>query len=110
FGLALDDARAESWPDLPEVNGAVELPAQSWDAQPGPRTIRVLIHYPGGTLQRVNAQTGIMLSLHNWGGVDCAGTADPQGLAERLNVVAICVNYLQSGPDSVSPGGPPYDF
>jgi hypothetical protein len=109
-GLPMSEAQSDEWPRLPETNGTVELPAQSWDAQPGPRTIRVLIHYPGGTLKRVTDRTGIMLSLHNWGGVDCVGTADPQALAERLNVVAVCVNYLQSGPDSVSPGGAPYDF
>ena len=38
-----------------------------------------------------------MLTLHNWGGTDCVGTADPRELAQRLNVVAVCVNYLQSG-------------
>jgi hypothetical protein len=36
----------------------------------------------------------LMLTLHNWGGSDCAGTADPRALADRLNVVALCVNYL----------------
>ena len=45
-----------------------------------------------------DSDTGIMLTLHHWGGVDCAGTASPTILANELNVVAVCVNNLQSGP------------
>lgn len=98
------------WPALPERNGAVEIPAQEWPLRPGPRSVRVLVHYPEGQLARVNPQTGIMLTLHNWGGTDCVGTADPQELARRLNVVALCVNYLQSGPKDSIEGPEPYDF
>jgi len=69
-----------------------------------------LIHYPGGKLEEVNEQTGIMLTLHNWGGEDCAGTANPNALANRLNVVAVCVNYLQSGRKASIEDPQPYDF
>lgn len=101
---------AQDWPDLPTSDGSVEIAAQEWPLRPGPRSVRILVHFPGGHIQHVNADTGIMLTLHNWGGVDCVGTALPTTLAKELNVVAICVNYLQSGlADSVN-GPEPYDF
>ena len=84
------------------------LPAQSWRFQEGPRQIEAFIHYPGKQLANVNQETGLMLSLHNWGGTKFRGTADPQTLADRYNVVAIGVNYLQSGPYKET--DPPYDL
>lgn len=101
---------AQAWPKLPEQNGAVEIPAQEWPLRPGPRTVRVLVHYPAGNLASISPQTGVMLTLHNWGGTDCVGTASPTELAKRLNVVALCVNYLQSGPKDSIEGPEPYDF
>ena len=100
---------AEAWPELPAANGAIEIPAQQWAQRKGARTVKILIHYPGGRLSRLDERTGIMLSLHNWGGIDCVATADPQPLADRLNVVGICVNYLQSGPQDSIEGPEPYD-
>ncbi|MBT4866992.1 MAG: prolyl oligopeptidase family serine peptidase, partial [Planctomycetaceae bacterium] len=100
---------AETWPALPTVNAAVEIPAQSWPQKPGPRRVRIRIHYPGGKLLNVTDKTGLMLTLHNWGGTDCAGTASPSALAERLNVIAICVNYLQSGRKASVEDPEPYD-
>ena len=105
-----NETRLAAWPPLPAADAAVEIPAQEWPRRPGPRQVRVLVHYPGGKLANVTAATGIMLSLHNWGGVDCAGTADPQTLADKLNVVALCVNYLQSGKQDSIEGPEPYDF
>jgi len=99
----------ETWPVLPMANAAVEIPAQSWPQKPGPRRVRILIHYPGGKLLNVTKKTGLMLTLHNWGGTNCAGTASPTALAERLNVVAICVNYLQSGRKASVEDPEPYD-
>lgn len=103
-------ARGETWPTLPAMDGAMEVPAQEWPLRPGPRSVRVLVHYPGGKLARVDRETGIMLTLHNWGGVDCVGTANPRELANKLNVIAVCVNYLQSGPKDSIEGPEPYDF
>lgn len=96
--------------ELPTRNGHVFVPAQSWPQQPGPRTVRTSIYYPSGKRMNVDQQTGIMLTLHNWGGEDCAGTASPQSLADRLNVVAVCVNYLQSGRKASIEDPHPYDF
>jgi dienelactone hydrolase len=100
----------EGWPGLPAQNAHVDLPAQEWPLWPGPRSVRVLVHFPGGRLSNVNPRTGTMLTLHNWGGTDCDGTANPAVLAEKLNLIAICVNYLQSGPKDSIQGPEPYDF
>ena len=80
------------WPALPDNNGAAELPAQEWPFQPGPRTITAYVYYPGAALANIDAQTGLFLSLHNWGGTNAIGTADPQFLADRYNTIAICVD------------------
>ena len=96
--------------ELPPRNDHISVPAQSWPRQPGPRHVRTSIYYPGGQLENVDRQTGIMLTLHNWGGEDCVGTASPQALADRLNVVAVCVNYLQSGRKASIEDPEPYDF
>ncbi len=103
-------SRADDWPSLPEQNGTVEIPAQEWPLRPGSRRVRVLVHFPGGKLVNVNERTGLMLTLHNWGGTDCVGTASPTVLAEKFNVVGLCVNYLQSGPKDSIEGPEPYDF
>ncbi len=80
--LASGALSAAEWPELPAKDAAAELPAQEWPQRPGPRRVRVLVHYPGGSLDGVNAATGVMLTLHNWGGSDCVGTADPRALAQ----------------------------
>lgn len=95
---------------LPTANDTVRIPVQSWPNRPGPRSVRVSLHYPGGQLKNVDKRTGIMLTLHNWGGEDCAGTANPDTLAEQLNVIAVCVNYLQSGRKDSVESLEPYDF
>lgn len=109
WGIACQ-VSAQSWPSLPVVDSPVELPGQEWPHRKGDRTIRVLVHYPQGTLDSVNPQTGVMLSLHNWGGENCVGTADPKQLATRLNVISLCVNYLQSGRQASILDPEPYDF
>ncbi|MCX7426641.1 MAG: DUF2920 family protein [Planctomycetia bacterium] len=105
----LGHSAEESWPGLPDDDGAVSIPAQEWPLAPGPRTVRAYVRYPGGKLANVGPETGLMLSLHNWGGTEFRGTADPAVLANRLNVVVIGVDYLQSGPDDPK-SLLPYDF
>jgi len=102
-------ADTREWPALPEKDGTARIPAQEWPRRPGPREIMVYVRYPGGELSRVTSQTGLMLSLHNWGGTDYVGAPDPKQLAARYNVVAISVDYLQSGPYDPA-AGIPYDF
>ncbi|MCA9231262.1 MAG: DUF2920 family protein [Planctomycetales bacterium] len=106
--LADTSARGATSAALPQQNARVEVPTQAspWFAEP--RSVKVYLHYPGGSLENVNAKTGLMLSLHNWGGTHAVGTADPDALASRYNVVAICVDYLQSG-QNWDEGEAPYD-
>lgn len=94
---------------LPEVSGTVSIPAQEWPLHPGPRTVAVHLRYPGGTMAGVLPSTGLILSLHNWGGTGFTGTADPEMLARDYDLIAIGVDYLQSGPKA-GLQGPPYDF
>ncbi|MDA1015702.1 MAG: DUF2920 family protein [Planctomycetota bacterium] len=109
-GLSAFPASAvDDWPELPSHSGTIDIPAQEWPQHPKSRRVRIRVVYPGGKLDRVNRHTGLMLTLHNWGGDDCVGTADPRALAERLNVVAICVNYLQSGRKASIEDPEPYD-
>lgn len=99
-------------PSLPRQSGTFEIPVQEWPLKPGPRSVKVHIRYPGpaGMISNVNAGTGLMLSLHNWGGTAFVGTADPGFLATNFNVVAIGVDYLQSGRKASIEDPEPYDF
>lgn len=99
-----------TWPELPERDGFVDIPAQEWPYRPGPRQVRIYLHYPAGELKQVGPGTGIILSLHNWGGTGFVGTADPRTLVERFNLVAIGVDYLQSGKQASIDDPQPYDF
>ena len=104
------DETLAAWPEFPEANATLEIPAQEWPQQAGARTVKIGVFFPGGKLANVTAETGIMLTLHNWGGSGSSGTANPNTLAERLNVVAITVDYLQSGRKASVEDPEPYDF
>src|SRR5689334_20428388 len=91
------------------LDAAQEFEAQEWPYQPGPRTARMHVAQPPAG---ITANTGLMLVLHNWGG----RYNEPHYLAwcrlfaERYNVVAMSVNYLQSGDtEPVVMGEKPYD-
>ena len=86
-----------------------EFDAQEWPYEPGPRKVKMWIQEPE---QGVNTNTGLMLVLHNWGGQ----YKSPEYVkwcktfADRYNVIAISVNYLQSGADwKRTQGRFPYD-
>lgn len=78
--------------------------------RPGPRSVLAGVYYPRETRASIGPATGIALTLHNWGGTGEVGTADPRVLARELNVVAITVDYLQSGQEEGIRGPEPYDF
>jgi len=86
-----------------------EIIAQQWPFEPRER--KVLMHVqepPAG----IDYNTGMMLCLHNWGGIynEDAYIQWCKAFAERYNVVAVSVNYLQSG--NTEPrviGEKPYD-
>ena len=98
------------WPKLPDETASVEIPAQVWPVHPAPRHVKITIHYPFGKLSQVTAKTGLMLTLHNWGGTEAIGSADPKLLTERFDVISICVNYLQSGKQEGLDAPEPFDF
>ena len=99
-------------PSLPETMGSVSIPAQEWPLKPGPREILVTVRYPGAgaKIEGVRPATGLMLSLHNWGGTGSGGSADPGVLSNKFDVVAIGVDYLQSGKKASIDDPEPYDF
>ena len=96
-------------PPLPAHGETVMIPAQEWEFAPGPRDVKVYVYYPQSDIKSVGSQTGLMLCLHNWGGTGAIGAPDPVQVADRYDVVAICVDYLQSGKWDASKGIP-YDF
>jgi hypothetical protein len=106
--VLLGAAGTESWPALPDTNGSALIPVQEWPYQPGPRTARAYIRYPNKQRTAITADTGLMLSLHNWGGTDHLNAPDPQTLADRYNLVVISVDYVQSGKYDPQTQ-PPYD-
>lgn len=103
---------AQGEPTLPATMGTVSIPAQQWPLKPGPREIKVHVRYPGAgsKIEGVKADTGIMLSLHNWGGTASGGSADSGVLSNNFNVIAIGVDYLQSGTQAATKDPEPYDF
>lgn len=109
LGHAADEL-PRNWPKLPTTNGVVELPAQEWPCRPAPRHIKVYVYYPFGRLEHVTAKTGLMLTIHNWGGTEAIGSAEPKVLTERLDVVSVAVDYLQSGKNEALETPEPYDF
>ncbi|MDD5598392.1 MAG: DUF2920 family protein [Victivallaceae bacterium] len=94
-------------PSLPETNGSVSIPAQEYRYLGSqPRKIKLYIYYPQKKLSNINSQTGLFLTLHNWGGTEASGAPSPTLLANKYNTVCIAVDYLQSGPTTKEP----YDF
>ncbi|MDZ4859177.1 MAG: DUF2920 family protein [Candidatus Hydrogenedentes bacterium] len=109
IALLLCSIAAALYPPLPAQDGRVTLPAQEWPHAPGPRAITAYVFYPGGDLKNVHESTGLMLCLHNWGGTGAIGAPDPVQVANRYDVVAISVDYLQSGRWDAA-DGIPYDY
>ncbi len=86
-----------------------EFAAQEWPFEPGERTVKMYVEEPP---DGINENTGLMLCLHNWGGIYNQDTYVEwcKHFAARYNVVAVSVNYLQSG--NTEPrvlGEKPYD-
>jgi predicted esterase len=111
---ALPIADAAPRPNLLQKNGTVLLPAQDSPyllannaQEQGNRSIKAYITYPGGSIEHVTPQTGLMLSIHNWGGKAASGAPNPTYLARTYNVVAINVDYIQSASRHKDV---PYDF
>ena len=112
--LALGRAAAAAGASPPpaRVKGVLEqdqeFAAQEWPAAPGPRGVRMWVQEPPSG---IGANTGLMLVLHNWGGVYNNPTylAWCRAFSARYNVIAISVNYLQSGKEWIEHKDRPYD-
>lgn len=81
--------------------------SQEWPFEPGERSVKMYAQTPQAG---ITPNTGLMLVLHNWGGI----YNEPQYLnwcrlfSNRYNVIALSVNYLQSGESEII-DGKPYD-
>jgi hypothetical protein len=84
-----------------------EFVAQEWSFEPGERKVKMHVQEPAAG---ITANTGLMLVLHNWGGVYNSGEYLQwcKTFADRFNVIAVSVNYLQSGGGTWS-SDKPYD-
>lgn len=94
-------------PQLPEMSGRVELEVRDGADKP-PRQLAVHLVYSRNRLSTVTAKTGLMLSLHNWGGTIWDNTPNPNHLAENYDLLVIGVTYYQSGDKETDPE--PYDY
>ena len=86
-----------------------EFVAQEWPFEPGERKVKMHIEEPSNG---INYNTGMMLVLHNWGGRynESQYVQWCKTFADRYNVVAASVNYLQSaGAEPKIVGEKPYD-
>ena len=105
--LGLQALALATSPKLPASNGPVTIMVQDDPAQPA-RALMLHLRYPHGKLANVTDTTGLMLDLHNWGGMTFDGAVSPETLAAAYDVVAIGVQYFQSGDKDKDPQ--PYDF
>ncbi|MEA3400807.1 MAG: transposase [Armatimonadota bacterium] len=85
-----------------------EFVALQWPFEPGERSVKMWVQGPPGG---IGEGTGLMLCLHNWGGV--YGQEIYRGwcktFSDRYDVVAVSVNYLQSGDEWKLRRDRPYD-
>ena len=94
-------------PKLPETSGHVEIEVRD-AGQQAARKLSVHLVYPRNRLANVSSGTGLMLSLHNWGGTVWDNAPNPNRLSENYDLLVIGVTYYQSGD---RPGAAePYDF
>ncbi|NSW57977.1 MAG: DUF2920 family protein [Armatimonadetes bacterium] len=86
-----------------------QFAGQEWPFQPGERFVKMHVEEPP---QGISENTGLMLCLHNWGGIYNQDVYLKwcRTFAERFNVIAVSVNYLQSGDTEPGVlGEKPYD-
>lgn len=102
-----ENSTAVEQPPLPALDGQVTLHVQDGPGK-APRDLVISIWYSRSRLATVTEKTGLMLDLHNWGGMDLDGAASPSDLINNYDVIAIAVRYYQSGDKGNEPE--PYDF
>lgn len=82
---------AGAWHGLEQMQ---HFAGQEYEFAPGQRQVTMYVKEPGNG---INSNTGFMLMLHNWGGTYSMTVPWCNTLSDRYNVIAISVDYLQSG-------------
>jgi predicted esterase len=81
----------ESWRGLEQLQ---HFSGQEYEFEADPRQVTMYVKEPS---KGINSNTGLMLMLHNWGGTYKMTVPWCNALSDRYNVIAISVDYLQSG-------------
>ena len=90
---------------VPEkLSGVQSFEGQEYRFRPGKRTVEYYVCAPK---KGINANTGLMLVSHNWGGTWKYTAPWCDILSDRFNLICMSVNYLQSG--EVKHDKVPYD-
>ena len=102
--LALDDdvpavttapaAPQATVPAPAALQGVQKFAGQEYRFRPGAREVEYYVRAPK---RGIDANTGLMLLSHNWGGTWKMTAPWCDLLADRFNLICISVNYLQSG-------------
>ena len=79
---------------MPEVSKLIQVPGQEYRFRPGKRDFTVYVRYPA---KGINANTGLMLVSHNWGGTWKYTEPWCNFLSDKFNLICLSVDYLQSG-------------
>ena len=79
---------------MPESKKLIQIAGQEYRFRPGKREFTVYVRYPD---KGVNANTGLMLVSHNWGGTWKYTAPWCDLLSNRFNLICLSVDYLQSG-------------
>ena len=103
--VTMSEADAPNAAELPAASGILpsdqEFAAQEWPFGPGERRVRMHVEEPKAG---INANTGMMLCLHNWGGKYDQPTYIQwcKAFADRYNVVTgnVCEANGQHGIDA----------
>lgn len=86
-----EKALSSAWHGLEQLQ---YFPGQEYEFEPGPRQVTMYVKEPNNG---INSNTGLMLMLHNWGGSYTMTVPWCDALSYRYNVIAVSVDYLQSG-------------
>jgi len=87
----IDSLNYPGWHGLEQLQ---HFDGQEYEFAPGARQVVMYVKEPD---MGINANTGLMLLLHNWGGYYTMTVPWCDALSNRYNVIAISVDYLQSG-------------
>lgn len=87
-------AQAPAIPAPAVLQGLQKFAGQEYRFRPGARDVEYYVRAPKAG---INANTGLMLLSHNWGGTWKLTSPWCDLLSDRYNLICLSVNYLQSG-------------